>query len=233
MCKGSKPADQLSHPQLFHPATSITNRMFRAIIAFALLVAVSAFGPAGRVSTRSAMKMELYDNAKGLVGTDIEFPEFDPLGFTKNATPEQLTWYRMAELKHGRICMLAALGQIVQYFHHPVFPETINGDKPFAAAATVFNERPLAAAQILLAIFAVEALGQFNQVKEGREPGDLDFDPLGLKPSDPELLEKVQLRELKNGRLAMLAASGMLLQEFQNGVGVLEAWKIGAINPFK
>jgi len=149
--------------------------MFRAVIAFALLVAVAAFGPAGRVSTRSAMKMELYDNAKGIVGSDIEFPEFDPLGFTKGATPEQLTWYRQAELKHGRVAMLAALGQIVQYYHHPVFPEAINGDKPFAAAATVFADRPLAVAQILLAIFAVEALGQFNQVKDGQEPGDLDF----------------------------------------------------------
>jgi hypothetical protein len=29
----------------------------------------------------------------------------------------------------------------------------------------VFSERPLAAIQILLAIFAVEAFGQFNQVE--------------------------------------------------------------------
>lgn len=207
--------------------------MFRALVVLATLLSVAAFGPAGRVSTRvGSVKMALADGAQEIVGSDIEYPEFDPLGFTKNATPEQLTWYRMAELKHGRVCMLASLGQIVQYFHHPVFPEGVNGDKPFAALNTMLTERPLAAAQIILAIFACEALGQFNQVKEGQEAGDLAFDPLGLKPSDPELLEKVQLRELKNGRLAMLAASGMLLQEFQSGTGVLEAWKIGAINPF-
>ena len=47
--------------------------------------------------------------------------------------------------------------------------------------------------QILLAIFAVEALGQFNQVKDGAAPGDLGFDPLNLKPSDPETWEKVQV----------------------------------------
>ena len=69
----------------------------------------------------------------------------------------------------------------------------MKGDKPFKAVAKVFEERPLAAVQILLAIFACEALGQFNQVKPGAAPGDLGFDPLRLKPSDPETWEKVQV----------------------------------------
>ena len=82
------------------------------------------------------------------------------------------------------------------------------GDKPFKAFEQVVAERPLAAVQIIGFIFAAEALGQFNQVKDGAAPGDLGFDPLGLKPSDLETWEKVQLRELKNGRLAMLAIAG-------------------------
>lgn len=52
--------------------------------------------------------------------------------------------------------------------------------------------------------------------------GDLGFDPLGLKPSNPESWERVQLRELKNGRLAMFAILGMIVQENITGVGVLE-----------
>lgn len=59
-----------------------------------------------------------------LVGSDIEFPSFDPLRFTKGASEDKVAWYRAAELKHGRIAMLAALGQIFQYFYHlpdPVF----------------------------------------------------------------------------------------------------------------
>jgi hypothetical protein len=106
------------------------------------------------------------------------------------------------------------------------------GDKPFKAYQQVMAERPLAAFQIILAIFAVEALGQFNQViihslwplfinlcshiyylhfpwihldnntnnsfipqvKEGQAPGDLGFDPLNLKPEDPETWEKVQVK---------------------------------------
>ena len=92
-------------------------------------------------------------------------------------------------------------------------------------------DRPLAAAQIVLAIFAVEALGQFKQMQSD-EPGNLGFDPLGLRSDDDELWEKTQLRELKNGRLAMLAIAGMLYTETLTGNGVLEAWRIGAISPF-
>lgn len=176
--------------------------------------------------------MKLEDAATELVGSDIEYPEFDPWGFTKGASEEKIYWYRCAELKHGRIAMLAALGQITQYYVQLDDPVFNQGDKPFAALQQVYAERPLAFAQIVLAIFAVEALGQFNQVKPGAEPGDLGFDPLGLKPTDPETLEKVQLRELKNGRLAMLAIAGMLYTEYLTGNGVLEAWKIGAVSPF-
>jgi hypothetical protein len=143
-----------------------------------------------------------------------------------------MAWYRAAELKHGRIAMLAAFGQLHQYFfriNDPVFSE---GDKPYKALAQVWEQRPLAAAQILLAIFAVEALGQFNQVKPGQAPGDLGFDPLNLRPSDAEAWEKTQLRELKNGRLAMLAVSGMMYTEWITGNGVLEAWAKNAVSPF-
>merc|ERR1712134_171853 len=39
------------------------------------------------------------------------------------------------------------------------------------------------------------------------------FDPLGLKPTDPEELKQMQTKELQNGRLAMIAAAGMIAQE--------------------
>ena len=44
-----------------------------------------------------------------------------------------------------------------------------------------------------------------------------DFDPLGLKPEDPEALKEMQTKELQHGRLAMLAAAGMIVQELQTG----------------
>ena len=53
-------------------------------------------------------------------------------------------------------------------------------------------------------------------------PGDIGFDPLGLKPDDPEELNLMITKELQNGRLAMLAAAGFLAQEAVDGKGILE-----------
>lgn len=85
----------------------------------------------------------------------------------------------------------------------------------------VYDQRPFAFLQIILAIFAVEVYGNRKQ-QESPMGGDLGFDPLGLKPSGDEAWERVQLRELKNGRLAMFAILGMIVQEHITGVGVLE-----------
>merc|ERR1719207_277737 len=57
----------------------------------------------------------------------------------------------------------------------------------------------------------------YFQLRPGYTPGDLDFDPLGLKPEDPEALKEMQTKELQHGRLAMLAAAGMIVQELQTG----------------
>lgn len=70
--------------------------------------------------------MALGEACKDLVGSDLEFPEFDPLGFTKKASREKVEWYRAAELKHGRVAMLAGLGQLTQYYYQlpdPVFSQ--------------------------------------------------------------------------------------------------------------
>lgn len=58
------------------------------------------------------------------------------------------------------------------------------------------------------------------------ELGDLGFDPLGLKPTDPEEFEIMQTKELQNGRLAMIASSGFLAQEAVDHVGILEHLQI-------
>jgi len=50
-------------------------------------------------------------------------------------------------------------------------------------------------------------------IKEDHEPGNFGWDPLGLKPKDPAELKSMQTKELNNGRLAMIAAAGMIAQE--------------------
>ena len=52
-------------------------------------------------------------------------------------------------------------------------------------------------------------------------PGDIKFDPLGLKPDTPEEFAEMATKELQQGRLAMLAVSGFVAQELVNGVPII------------
>ena len=50
-------------------------------------------------------------------------------------------------------------------------------------------------------------------LKKNYISGDLGFDPLGLKPVDKEGFDLVRLKELQNGRLAMIGIAGVVAQE--------------------
>jgi len=170
-------------------------------------------------SRRNVMKMD----ATELNGIDREVGFFDPAGLSRGKSDETLAWYRAAELKHGRVCMLATFGIFHQQLGFTFPDEVFQATKPFDALTKVFNERPLAAIQILIAIAAVEVLGA--SIQKYREPGDLGFDPLGIKPDDEEEFAKIQLKELKNGRLAMISFAGMVAQEAVTGQGVVDQLK--------
>merc|ERR1739838_1162057 len=59
-----------------------------------------------------------------------------------------------------------------------------------------------------------EVKGAFGALlRDDYYPGDIGFDPLGLKPTDAKEFAEIQTKELQNGRLAMLAAIGMIVQE--------------------
>jgi light-harvesting complex I chlorophyll a/b binding protein 1 len=59
--------------------------------------------------------------------------------------------------------------------------------------------------------------GQVWSIRSDHESGDLGFDPLDLKPTNPEELKQMQTDELTNGRIGMLAAAGMIMQELATG----------------
>ena len=65
-------------------------------------------------------------------------------------------------------------------------------------------------------------VAQPGLLRDDYSPGDIGFDPLGLKPSDPEEYNAMATKELQNGRLAMLAAAGFMAQELADGKGILE-----------
>ena len=59
--------------------------------------------------------------AYGLPGSISPIENFDPLGFADGATLGEMKRYREAEVTHGRVAMLAALGFLVGENFHPLF----------------------------------------------------------------------------------------------------------------
>jgi hypothetical protein len=127
--------------------------------------------------------------------------------------------------------MLAALGFVVGENFHPLFGGNI--DVPSYLA---FQQTPLQtfwpavvfaiAIPEIFSVFSFETPALFMpkgksgmvwSIRSDHEPGDLGFDPLGLKPTDPAELKEMQTKELNNGRLAMIAAAGMIAQELATG----------------
>jgi hypothetical protein len=182
-----------------------------------------------------AQKVNVLAMAKEMPGVTGPLGFFDPLGFCTECSEGKLCFYREVELKHGRVGMLAALGFLVGEQFHPLFGGNINVPSYIA-----FQQTPLqtfwpavVAAIAIPEVFSVFtfnppiAEGEYKQedpidspfwtVKTDRVGGDFGFDPLGLKPKDPKEFKEMQTKEINNGRLAMLAAAGMIAQELATG----------------
>lgn len=149
---------------------------------------------------------------------------WDPLGLSANLKDEgQLLFYREAELKHGRVCMLATLGFVVAEKFHPLFGGNIDVPSAFVGttelAATQQQFWLIAGlAMALPEILPAQYLGdQYGGGDKARQPGDLGFDPLGLKPKNEKEFLEMQNKELANGRLAMIAFAGAISQELVTG----------------
>merc|ERR1719515_629606 len=193
-------------------------------------LAMLAVGGQETVASKDEPAFNGVEFAKSLPGVTGPLGFFDPLGFcsAENITEGKIKFYREVELKHGRVGMLAALGFLVGENFHPLFGGDI--DVP---AYLAFQQTPLQTfwPAVVFAIAIPEIYSVFSfktpalfaeKGKEGGMPweirsdfasGDLGFDPLGLKPTDPEELKQMQTKELQNGRLAMIAAAGMIAQE--------------------
>lgn len=74
---------------------------------------------------------------------------FDPFGLSKNKDEETLRWYRAAELKHGRISMLATLGIVIQGFNTKIIPGfPVTETNEIEALKKVYYEAPEALVQV-------------------------------------------------------------------------------------
>ena len=57
-------------------------------------------------------------------------------------------------------------------------------------------------------------------LKEGFAPDDYGFDPLRIKPKQPDALKTMTNKELNYGRVAMLGVAGIVVQELVTGTSV-------------
>ena len=150
-----------------------------------------------------------------LVGSTKPIENFDPLEFSKSDT--DLQYYREAELKHGRLAMVSAtMIPLIERFT----------DRP---AVHEFERLPeMIKIGIVSFMFITEFASMYrgwknpfeNQLTESNgyfklnedyQPGDFDF---GLiKDLDSDESKELLNKELNNGRLAMIASLGMIVQE--------------------
>lgn len=190
--------------------------MFKTLLALAALVGSSAFSPAGRAIRSSALKMNFENEIGALPPTGF----WDPLGLSADIDQETFDNYRSAELKHGRVAMLACTGYIFQAALR--LPGTIDLD------GTTFDSIPNGVG----AIGAISSLGWLQIVGsigyweligwdevEGSTPGDFNF---GSRSGFIDTQEKevaYKTREIQNGRLAMLGIMALLTHDIAKPAG--------------
>ncbi|VEU40684.1 unnamed protein product [Pseudo-nitzschia multistriata] len=168
----------------------------------------------------------------GLPGAIAPTGYFDPIGFARDGiTLNEVKRNREAEVMHGRVAMLACVGYLAG--------EATGG--PFGLVGPAndqLQQVPLPAFALMTVGIAAAELNRARigwvepnfgswsstlwKLRENYYPGDIGFDPLGLKPTDAKAFRNMQTRELQNGRLAMLGAAGMCAQELVNHRTIFE-----------
>ena len=207
--------------------------MMKLALISALAGSAAAFAPASS-TTRSSTALNGF-SAEQLPGALPPMGFFDPLGFAEKADEATMKRYREAEVTHGRVAMLAVVGFLVGekvegssfLFDASISGPAIThpGQVPGGWDALIIAGIGFAELQRAKTGWVDPADVKFDQagaLNADYYPGDIGFDPLGLKPEDPEELDIMITKELQNGRLAMLAAAGFLAQEATDGKGIIE-----------
>ncbi|KAJ8599168.1 hypothetical protein CTAYLR_008557 [Chrysophaeum taylorii] len=156
---------------------------------------------------------------EGYVGNE----EFDPFGF---AEIFDIKFLREAEIKHGRVSMLAIAGFVAPELglKFPGAPAEIYGHpNPIKAATAVPPEAWFA---LILGAGIVEWVSNKGKMTyfdmfDDREPGDFSWDPYNFMK--PGMEEEMKLKEITHCRAAMIGIGGMIHGAFVTGTGLFGA----------
>eukprot|EP00929_Paragymnodinium_shiwhaense_P074147 TRINITY_DN3791_c0_g1_i4.p1 TRINITY_DN3791_c0_g1~~TRINITY_DN3791_c0_g1_i4.p1 ORF type:complete len:268 (+),score=73.00 TRINITY_DN3791_c0_g1_i4:79-882(+) len=151
----------------------------------------------------------------GEVGVTAPLGYFDPLNFSKTGDEEGFRKLRIAEIKHGRVAMMAAVGAVIQHFAKlPGFAKVPSG---LGAVTTMPGTAGFVV--LVLASGALELL-VWKDDDPKKAPGNYG-NPLSLGipigwGSD------MRNFEINNGRMAMFSAIGIIAAELATGKDAVE-----------
>jgi hypothetical protein len=193
-------------------------KMKLAIVA-SLIAGAAAFAPAQTGKASTAINMAFEDE----LGAQPPLGFFDPFGQLSGADQERFDRLRYVEIKHGRICQLAFLGQVVtragihlpgniDYAGHSFdsYPNGVAAIFGPDAIPTAGLVQIIAFIGVLECAFMRSVEGTGNEFVGDFRNGYIDF---GWDTFDEE--EKLSKRavELNNGRAAQMGILGLMVHE--------------------
>jgi hypothetical protein len=205
--------------------------MKTAILLASLAATASAFTQQQKPSFNTALNFQ-YKTASGALiykdelGAQVPLGFFDPIGMVNNASQERFDRLRYVEIKHGRVCMLAFLGQVTTRagLHLPGSIDSAGhafSSYPNGLAALFGPDRipGIGLVQIVLFIGMLELAVMKDLKGTGEFVGDfrngyIDF---GWDTFDEATKLKKRAIELNNGRAAMMGILGLMVHEVLGG----------------
>ena len=150
------------------------------------------------------------------VGPETGGELWDPFGFTTVASPTTMKWFRAAELKHGRVAMLANVGWVVQangggFIKFPLEDGlgTLSSS-PLEANAQLWKMAGgVGFLQIIATAGIIELVTESTGTHYMSAGGNGYIDLFGYSKSGEDFTD-LQNQELKNGRLAMIGIAGFV-----------------------
>lgn len=125
--------------------------------------------------------------------------------------------YREAEIRHGRLAMLAAILWPLQEIIDRLFMPNLFGETTLIYGGVTLPFVPLFMVLVMLLLGYLDIYAasiKENDAGDAFLPGECFWDPLSILEGAPDWMKRnMQQRELNNGRMAMLAVLSYIIQE--------------------